>query len=171
MPENFSETSFYTTEEISLKGDKGDTGDIGPQGPLGPTGSPGVQGDVGPQGPQGPQGLPGRTAVPVSFFFTGTPTASEVLMLYTAAEAFTFPDEFVGSAATIGAAPTSAFSLAILRNGATIGSVNIPTSGPATFTTVGGVVAVASGDVISAVAPAGVDPTLSNVSVTLKGSL
>jgi len=111
----------------------------------------------------------GRT-FSVGFGFTSTPTASEVLLLYTFAEAVTFPDEWSGSVGDIGTNPTASFVLTVQKNGSSVGTVTISTGGAFTFVTTGTTVAFAIGDQIRVVGPATPDATAANVSITFLGA-
>ncbi len=106
----------------------------------------------------------------VGFGFTTTPTASEVLLLYTFAEAVTFPDEWSGSVGDIGTNPTSSFVLDVQKNGASVGTVTISTGGAFTLVTTGGTVAFAIGDQLKIVGPGSADATAANVSITFLGA-
>ena len=108
---------------------------------------------------------------PIAFFFTTTPTSSEVLLLYTAAESITLADDFAGSVGDVGTNPTASFVLDVQKNGASVGSITISTGGAFTFATTGTTVSLAAGDQLKVVAPASADATVANVSITLKGSL
>lgn len=108
---------------------------------------------------------------PVAFFFTSTPTTSEVLLLYTASENITFADDFGGSVGDVGVNPTSSFVLDVQKNGASVGSVTIATGGGFTFSTTGGAVSLVAGDQLKIVAPASADATVANVSITLMGAI
>lgn len=106
---------------------------------------------------------------PISWFFTSAPTSSEVLAIYVAAEAITLADDFAGSVGTCGTNPTATFTLTVRKNGSSVGTIAISTSGVFTFTTTGGAVTLAAGDVLRIVAPSGVDGTVANVAATLRG--
>jgi hypothetical protein len=108
---------------------------------------------------------------PVAFFFTTAPTASEVMLLYTACESILLADDFAGSAGNVGTNPTASFALNVQKNGASVGTITISTGGGFTFVTSGTTVSLAAGDQIKIVAPATPDATIANVSITLKGSL
>ena len=106
----------------------------------------------------------------VGFFFTTTPTASEVLLLHTFPLAVTFPDEWSGSVGDIGTNPTSSFVLDVQKNGASVGTVTISTGGAFTFATTGTTVAFAIGDQLKIVGPGSADATAANVSITFLGA-
>ena len=113
----------------------------------------------------------GGTNRPIAFFFTTTPTASEILCLYTACEAITFADDFAGSVGDCGTNPTASFALDVQKNGSSVGTITISTAGALTFTTTGTTVSLAAGDQLKIVAPATADDTVADVSITLKGAL
>ena len=106
------------------------------------------------------------------FFFTTTPTASEVLCLDVAEQAFTLPANLSGSQVKVGTNATATFALDLQQNGTTIGTISIATSGTATLTTTSGTSkAIAIGDVLKVVAPGTADTTIANVAISLKGTL
>lgn len=108
---------------------------------------------------------------PVAFFFTTTPTASEVLLLYTACESITLADDFAGSVGDVGTNPASSFVLDVQKNGASVGTVTISTGGVFTFVTSGSTVSLAVGDQLKVLGPVTPDTTIANVSITFKGAL
>ena len=108
---------------------------------------------------------------PIGWFFTSAPLTSEVLALYTAAESITLADDFAGSQGDVGTNPAATFTMTVQKNGSTVGTVAISTGGVFTFATTGTTVSLVAGDQLKIVAPAGVDASVANVSVTLKGVL
>lgn len=106
----------------------------------------------------------------IGLFFTTTPTASEVLMLYTFAEPVDYADDFAGSVGDIGTNPTASFVLTIAKNGASIGTITISTGGAFTFATTGAAESFAAGDQISITAPGTADATAASCSITMKGT-
>jgi hypothetical protein len=108
----------------------------------------------------------------IAFFFTTTPTASEVLGLYVAADAFTIPANMSGAQVKVGTNATATFAIDVQQNGTSIGTISIATSGTATLTTTSGASkSIAVGDVIKFVAPSSADATIANVAITVKGTL
>lgn len=108
----------------------------------------------------------------VAFFFTTTPTASEVLALYVAADAFTIPANMSGTQVKVGTNATATFAIDVQQNGTSIGTISIATSGTATLTTTSGTAKpIAAGDVLKFVAPASADATIANVAIAVKGTL
>jgi len=108
----------------------------------------------------------------IGFFFTTTPTSSEVLLLHVATDAFTLPANLAtpNSKVSVGTNPTSTFALDVQKNGSTIATISIATNGAATLTTVSGTSkSIAVGDVIKVVGPTA-DATIANVAITLRGS-
>jgi hypothetical protein len=104
-------------------------------------------------------------------FFTTAPTANEVLMMHCVSDAFTLPDDMVGSVAKVETNPASAFVLSVLKNGVAFGTITISTAGVATFVTSAAEMAFAVGDVIKVVAPSAVDATIAGCTVTFKGGM
>jgi hypothetical protein len=109
---------------------------------------------------------------PIAFFFTTTPTSSEVLALYVAADAFTIPANMSGTKVDVGTNATATFAIDVQQNGSSIGTISIATSGTATLTTTSGTAkSIAVGDVLKFIAPASADATIANVAITVKGTL
>lgn len=104
----------------------------------------------------------------VGFQMIDAATASEIILLHTFSHAATFADDFAGAFGVCGTNPAGTFTFDVQVNGASVGSVAISSGGVFTFTTTGGALAVAAGDVLKIAAPAGVD-TAANVSFTLVG--
>lgn len=115
----------------------------------------------------------------VSFFFTSIPTASEVLALYIASDAFTIPANFgtPNSVGVIGTNPTASFAIDVTRqvnatgSFTTIGTITISTGGAFTFATASGTSkSIAANDVIKFVAPSSADATAANCAITVRGT-
>jgi len=112
-----------------------------------------------------------------SFQIVGTtPSANEVLLAWTPAsgETVTFADDFSGStakAATTSTNPASTYSMPVLKNGSTVGSISISSGGSVTFATTGTTVEIIGGtDVLEVLGNATPD-TAVGFTFTLKGSL
>lgn len=105
-------------------------------------------------------------------FYPGIPTASAKVIRVPIARAVTFAANFSGSyfAASANATATTVFD--VQKNGSSIGSVSIASSGTtATFTTTSGTSkSFAAGDVLSIIAPGTADATLADVGFVLVGS-
>lgn len=107
----------------------------------------------------------------IAAFFTTTPSASEVLALYVAADAFTLPANLAGTQVVVGTNPAATFAIDVQKNGASIATISIATSGTVTLSTAGGTAkAIAAGDVIKLVAPLTPDTTIANAAINLKGT-
>lgn len=107
------------------------------------------------------------------FFFTWTPTSSEILGIIVADTNFVVPSNFAGDQfVSVAVKPTSAFTVTAEKNGAPIGTITIAPSGAVTLATTGGLAQVVNkGDVITFVAPVGVDATIANVAAMLWGNI
>lgn len=102
---------------------------------------------------------------------TGKPGASAIVLILTATRAIAFSGNFSGSYGSVGANPTSTATYTVLKNGSSIGSVAISTSGTFTFTTSSGASqSLAAGDRLTITAPSSQDATLSDVGFTLAGT-
>lgn len=104
-------------------------------------------------------------------FFPGKHTDNLLLMRYVFDRAVDFPNNFVGSKGSVVTDPTAGASIDIQRNGASIGTINISTSGVVTFLTAGaGVESFIIGDTLEMVAQTPADATLADTSITLNGT-
>jgi hypothetical protein len=120
----------------------------------------------------------GATAVefvarPYDFGFAKaeTPDVDEVLGKVVIPRAMSLPDDFAGARGHIDTNPTATFDIDVTKNGSSVGTISIDTGGVFTFTTSGGAVSLAAGDVIRFVAPNPADATAAGISATLVGSL
>lgn len=103
--------------------------------------------------------------------YAGTPTASEVMHRFTVVRDVACPINFAGSAGHVGANPTASFAIDVQAAGVSIGTITIDTAGALTFATTGGLAqVVAAGSLVTFHAPAAVDATITDISVTLLGS-
>jgi hypothetical protein len=101
--------------------------------------------------------------------FVGQPTASATVLILTFTRSVSFASNFSGSAGTVGTNPTSTATYTVLKNGSSVGTAAISTSGVFTFST-SGAVSFASGDRMTITAPSVQDATLANVGITLAGT-
>lgn len=121
----------------------------------------------------GSSGTGGAASQPyiLPFFFTTALGDGETLLIHVAGAVFVIPANFANALESyVGSNPTSAFTLDIQRNGATIGSIEVGTDGDVTATTVSGTAkAVAAGDLITVIGPATADATAANMAFTILG--
>lgn len=101
---------------------------------------------------------------------TGKPDDNVEVMKFMAVRAIDFPDDFAGSYGHVGTNPTSTASFTIKKNGSTIGTISINTSGVFTFNTTGAGTSLAAGDRISVQTPTPQDATLADVAWTFLGT-
>ena len=102
--------------------------------------------------------------------FEEGPVANEVLVRHVFSESVTFPDNWAGSAASVGVNPTTnPFVLTIQQNGGTVGTISIASTGVVTFNTTGGDVDFVSGDLLTVIGPATPDATLASGAFSLRG--
>lgn len=106
----------------------------------------------------------------VGFFFTTTPTASEVLLVHVVTDAFTVPIGLSGTRVSVGTNPAASFILSVRKNGVEFGTVTISTGGVATLAAASAT-SFAAGDLLSVLGPAVADTTIANVAVTLRGTV
>lgn len=108
--------------------------------------------------------------------FTTTPTSDEILMLHTFVEDVEFPANWAGVQKYVGTNPAATFALPVAKSTgggafASAGTLSISTAGALTATTAGGTaISFAAGDTIRVMAPTGLDATIKNVAITLKGT-
>jgi VCBS repeat-containing protein len=118
--------------------------------------------------------MPADTAGPIydiGFYMNGAPTGAQEMFKITAARSFEFPDEFAGSVGDSGVNPTASTVLTVKRNGGSIGTITISTTGTFTFvSTATTVEAFAIGDELSVDNQATADATAADISVTFKGN-
>jgi hypothetical protein len=97
--------------------------------------------------------------------------SNEVLLDHPVIRAFTIAANFAGSYASVGTNPAATFILTVLKNGSSIGTITISTSGVATFATVSGLAySFVPGDLLTVQAPSTVDASVARVRFTLKGT-
>jgi hypothetical protein len=103
----------------------------------------------------------------------GKPTASQIVAQFDIVRSIYFPVSFTNSVCTASTAATASATFNINVNGNLIGNIIFAAgSNTATFTTVStGSTLIASGSVLTIVAPSSPDSTLANVVGTLAGYL
>jgi hypothetical protein len=114
----------------------------------------------------------GLAAYILSFFFTTTPAASEVLFIHVAGAPFAIPANFSGALqSAVGTNPTASFALDVQKNGASIGTITVSTGGIVTATTTSGTSkSIAVGDVLKIVAPGTADATAASMAFSMIGT-
>lgn len=114
----------------------------------------------------------GATSAPydVGLFLPGQPDDNVECFVFTAVREVDFDDDFAGSTGFCGTNPASTAAFDILKNGSSIGSISISTTGVFTFSTTGGAVNLTVGDRLSLTTPSPQDASLSNVSIVFKGT-
>jgi len=100
----------------------------------------------------------------------GKPSAGQIVAIYTAAYAVIFPANFTSpdSKGSVGTNPTATATYTVYKNGSSVGTIAISTSGVFTFTTSG--FTLNAGDRLTIVAPGSQDTTLADVGITLVGT-
>jgi hypothetical protein len=95
--------------------------------------------------------------------------SSEVLMDHIVTQAHTLADDFVGCVASVGTNPAALWTASVQKNNVAVGTLAISAAGVVTFNTTGTTVAMAVGDVLSLIAPAGVDAAIQRLRFSFKG--
>lgn len=121
---------------------------------------------------RGPPGAPGGT-VPASFdlsaYASGKPDSGEILIRYVFTSDIVFPEDFVDSYGVAIDASTGMAIFSVEKNGIEIGTVAFTDDDFAEFSTASEIT-FAAGDILSLVAPSPANSTLSDISITFKGS-
>ncbi len=103
--------------------------------------------------------------------FVGKPSSGQLVMIFTAPRAVSYPANFAGSVGTLTTNPTSTAVYTIANNGTTIGTLSISTGGVFTFATTSGTSkSLAVGDRLTITAPSPQDASLINVGFTMAGT-
>ena len=105
----------------------------------------------------------------INVFIAGKPTAGELVYRHVAVRAFTLPASLTGSYASSVAASAANKDFTLKKNGSSIGTVSFNTSATGTFT-FSSSVSFAAGDVLTIEAPAVADTTLSDITLSFKGT-
>lgn len=118
-----------------------------------------------------PSGGGGSNPYDVLCAVVGKPGAGATVLIVTFDRSVTFAGNFSGSAGTVGTNPASSATFAVNKNGSSIGSVAISTSGVFTFTTTSGASqSFSSGDRLTVTAPGTQDSTLADIAITFGGT-
>lgn len=105
----------------------------------------------------------------VGFHAPGTPTASSLIWRHVVTDvAFTLPDEFLNSKGRVTTNPSVSTAFDVKKNGASVGTITVDTSGAFTFTTSATTVSLAAGDYLDVIAPAALNG-LVDLTVTFRG--
>lgn len=103
----------------------------------------------------------------IGIFVQGAYTASQLVMLLKLERQIRFQTNFSPSTATVGTNPAGTVTFIVNKNGSQVCTVAINSSGAATFT--GSATIFNAGDVLTVVAPSGLDLTGADYSILLSG--
>ena len=109
----------------------------------------------------------GSTVYRIGFFFVDPPAADEPLMLHCFTDNVTFTDDFAGAVASVGTNATATYDIDVQKEGVSVGTISIATTGVVTFSTSGGDVSFVAGEVMEMIGATTPDATLSRVAITL----
>ena len=110
----------------------------------------------------------GSVPIIVVSAIAGSPSGSQLVMIFTAVSNMSFPGNFTGSYGSLGTNPTATATYTINLNGSAVGTISISTGGVFTFTSAGGAaVSMVAGDRLTLVAQTIPDATLADVGVSL----
>jgi len=97
--------------------------------------------------------------------------AGATIILYTFTHGVVFPDNFVGSWGSVEVNPVATYTCDIQRNGVSIGSMSVSTTGSVSYTTTGATTeSFVTGDKLQIIAPVSVDANMAGLSITLVGT-
>lgn len=103
-------------------------------------------------------------------FYPGTPTASALVTRVPIARAVTFPAGLVGSIGTATAAATASAAFKVQKNGADVGAITFAAGATSATFTAADPITFAAGDLLSIIAPATADDSLTDVGFVLAGT-
>lgn len=114
----------------------------------------------------------GLTTAPydIGLYLAGLPEDGVECFKFVAVRAIDFADNFANSRGHCGVNPTATAAFDVLKNGSSIGSISISTSGVFTFNTTGAGTSLAAGDRLSLTTPSPQDATLENISIVFLGT-
>lgn len=115
--------------------------------------------------------LPSATAYETAAFIAGKPGTSEIVGYLVASRAFTLPASLTGSYAKANTAATAQTDIDIQKNGSSIGTIRFAAAGSTASFIFASPASFAAGDILKLVAPVSQDATLSDIGITLVGSL
>ena len=105
------------------------------------------------------------------FYFPDVPAANIIIGRWNFTKYVTFPTNFTGAQGTVGTAPNSTLSIAINKNGVSIGTMTVSTLGAVTFSSSVSSPSFSPGDYLTWSIPAGGAGNAGALSATLLGSL
>jgi hypothetical protein len=103
----------------------------------------------------------------MALFVSGMPTANQLLFKMAIARPITIPVGATLSQAVAGTAATASYTLSLNKNGVSFGTITFAATKAVGTFTVSSSTSFVAGDVISVVAAATPDTTLSDVAITL----
>jgi hypothetical protein len=109
-------------------------------------------------------------AYDIGFFIPDQPDDNDLVAQFVSVRDFTLADDFAGSRGTCAVPPASTAAFTVKKNGSTIGTVSIDTSGVFTFATTGAGVTMAPGDILTVFAPTPQDANLADISMFFQGT-
>lgn len=106
----------------------------------------------------------------VGLYIPGQPGDGAEVFKFVAVRGVEWPDDFAGSYGHVGTNPASSAVFTIKKNGSTVGSISINTSGVFTFATTGAATSLVAGDRLTIEAPTPQDANLADVGFNLAGA-
>lgn len=107
----------------------------------------------------------------MGIFVPGQPGAGAEILRHAIVRNVQFPGNFSASRGSCRVNPTASATFGVSKNGGSVGTIVINTSGNYSFTTTSGaVIDFAAGDILSINAPNPQDGTLEDIGITLKGT-
>jgi hypothetical protein len=104
-------------------------------------------------------------------YYDGLTTASDTMFNFIAIRAFTLGANFTGSRAVAATAAAASTTFTVQKNGGTIGTFNFANGATTATFTAASPTSFASGDALKVVCPVTPDANLSDIALTLAGSI
>lgn len=103
----------------------------------------------------------------ISTYYPGVPGNSQILLRWTAPRPITIVIGAINSQCTAGTAATGSTTITINKNGSSVGTIAISSSGTTGTFTVASSVSLVAGDILTIVGPGTADATLADISITI----
>jgi hypothetical protein len=129
-----------------------------------------IYGDLSPT-PVLPNILASNIGYDFGVYYDGATTASDTMFSFVALRSFTLAANFSGSYAKAATAAAASTTFDVQKNGVSIGTFNFAAAASTATFTAGSITSFAAGDVLKVVCPATPDVLLSDISLSLAGTV
>lgn len=113
----------------------------------------------------------GSTSTKIGSFFVGVPGAGDAFLKYVFTEAISIPAGMTGSQGAAAVAATAQSDFDVLKNGVSVGTIRFAASATTSTFIMGSPTSFVAGDVLDITAPNPQDATLSDIALTIVGSI